>query len=506
MRHPAGKGRTIKSNSGSLIEVVSGGRELGYGWKTVNTPFFQRLQLQPILVTFEEIIPNASTEARMRQRAVYQDLLHQWPQFLDDAVRDQVEEQLQPYRQPAWEGQLDSDHFRGLLCTFLAFKADFRREMDAFDAYRMINCCAALLAQMLFVDNCLKEGLASVSHPANQETTAQLVHYLQDTYQAHQRLIQENEARFYATYFLVQTLFDKIFVGDEEIVRRDPATGQVHLTPNYDFYTSYLELSNSRLITATDVEKELCYQLTTGWGDGVDVGTWNALNQNYYRRSKDNFFSAAYDEHLDKMLPQFPYARARAAQDIVRAWDQKRSINLIEIGAGSGAFAVELFLALKNQGKDVARFAYRGLEPSPAMKAVYQQNFSQRTGRAPLETWKIVTAGLEEFLEEPERHLTSTATNILVFSYSVHHCYRPSLQRLIQHPSLQEQVDAIYILDATFEHGWTKVYYMPLDCRSPEDFRNISLTGDWHSRPCGTSRSNFWTTTRSPAPGVPSGA
>jgi hypothetical protein len=22
---------------------------------------------------------------------------------------------------------------------------------------------------------------------------------------------------------------------------------------------------------------------------------------------------------------------------------------------------------------------------------------------------------------------------------------------------------------------------MPLDCRSPEDFRNIALTGDWHS-------------------------
>jgi hypothetical protein len=37
--------------------------------------------------------------------------------------------------------------------------------------------------------------------------------------------------------------------------------------------------------TATDVEKELCYQLTTGWGDGIDVATWNALNQAYYSRS-----------------------------------------------------------------------------------------------------------------------------------------------------------------------------------------------------------------------------
>ena len=68
-----------------------------------------------------------------------------------------------------------------------------------------------------------------------------------------------------------------------------------------------------------------------------------------------------------------------------------------------------------------------------------------------------------------------------MFSYSAHHCYRPSLQRLIEDAVLQERVDTIYILDATAEHGWTKVYYMPLDCRSPEDFRNIALTGRWHS-------------------------
>jgi GNAT superfamily N-acetyltransferase len=445
-------------------------------------PFFQRLQLEPIHVAFEEIVPAASTAARVRHRAVYKDLIHQWPHFLTAAVRDRVESRLRPYRQPAWEGHLKIEDFRDLLHAFLAFKTDFRRDMEAFDAYRMINCCAALLAQMLFVDNCVKEALGGVAHPYNQDTVTRLVRHLQDNYQAHQVPIQACEARFYATYFLVQTLFDKIFVGDEEIVSRDPATGQVHLTSNYDFYTSYLELSNSKLITATDVEKELCYQLTTGWGDGIDVATWNALNRDYYSRSADNFFSAAYDEHLDKMLPQFPYGRARAAYDIVGAWDGVRPINLIEIGAGSGAFAVDLFLALKHQGQDVTRVAYRGVEPSEAMKAVYRRNFLQRTGRAPLDAWEIATAGLEDFLEESDRYLTHEAANVLVFSYSAHHCYRPSLQRLIEDTVLQERVDMIYILDATSEHGWTKVYYMPLDCRSPEDFRNISLTGYWHSQ------------------------
>jgi hypothetical protein len=447
----------------------------------MTTPFFQRLQLQPIHVAFEEIVPAATTADQVRQRAVYADLIHQWPHFLNDAVRDQVESRLQPYRQRAWEGHLAPGDFRDLLHAFLAFKADFRSEMDAVEAYAMLNCCAALLAQMLFVDNCAKEAVGGVSHPDNQATVTRLLRHLQDTYQAEQVPIEENAARFYASYFLVQTLFDKIFVGDEDIVWRDPDTGQLHLTSNYDFYTAYLELSNRKLITASDIEKELCYQLTTGWGDGIDVATWNALNQAYYSRSPNNFFSAAYDEHLDKMLPQFPYARARAAHDIVGAWDGVQPVTLIEIGAGSGAFAVDLFLALKHQGKDMTRVAYRGVEPSEAMKAVYRHNFLHRTGRVPLDTWEIATAGLEEFLEDPERYLTREASNVLVFSYSAHHCYRPSLQRLIADPVLQERVEMIYILDATAEHGWTKVYYMPLDCRSPEDFRNISLTGSWHS-------------------------
>ena len=45
----------------------------------------------------------------------------------------------------------------------------------AFEAYAMLNCCAALLAQMLFVDNCVKEGIGAVSHPANQDTVTRLM-------------------------------------------------------------------------------------------------------------------------------------------------------------------------------------------------------------------------------------------------------------------------------------------------------------------------------------------
>ncbi len=338
------------------------------------------------------------------------------------------------------------------------------------------------VAQLLFVDNCLKEGLDRVSHPGNPDTVSRLAHHIQNHYEVCQVPIQADNAHFYATYFWAQTLFDKIFVGDEDIVSYDAGTGQVHLTAHYDFYTAYLELSNRKLVTASDIEKSLCYELTTGWSDGIDAATWNALNRDYYSRSEDNFFSADYDEHLDKMLPQFPYGRARAAGDVVGIWDGERPLNLIEIGAGSGAFAVDLFMALKHQGKDRSRLSYQGLEPSEEMKKVYRQNFLNRTGQAPPGDWQIETAGLEAFLDQRDRYLRSNTANVIVFSYAAHHCYRLSLQRLIEDSVIQQQVCMIYILDGTLEHGWTKVYYMPLDCRSPEDFRNVALTGDWHSQ------------------------
>ncbi len=451
-------------------------------------PFFHRLGLDPVYVTFEDILPDPSTADRIRERAVYKGLIHKLPQFLNvnghvnKTIREQVESRLHPMRPQAWAGRLAAGDFQELLDAFLDFKADFRRNLEACEAYALINCCAALIAQILFVDNCFKEGLEEVSHPENQETIIRLAHYIRDHYAVSQVPIREDDARFYATYFVVQTVFDKIFVGDEDIVSYDPETGQVYLTDNYDFYTAYLEVANSKLVTASDIEKTLCYELTTGWGDGIDAATWNALNRDYYSRSEDNFFSADYDEHLDKMLPQFPYGRARAAGNIIGAWDGVQPFNLIEIGAGSGAFAVDLFMALKMQGKDRTRLSYRGLEPSEEMKEVYRQNFLNRTGRSPLADWQIDTAGLEEFLEDYNRYLLNDVTNVIVFSYAAHHCYRPSLHRLIEDPAIQEQVEKIYILDATLEHGWTKVYYMPLDCRSPEDFRNITLTGDWHSQ------------------------
>ena len=59
----------------------------------------------------------------------------------------------------------------------------------------------------------LKYAPMGVSHPDNQETVTQLVRHIQDIYQAHHVPIQASEARFYATYFLLRTLFRQNLCG-----------------------------------------------------------------------------------------------------------------------------------------------------------------------------------------------------------------------------------------------------------------------------------------------------
>lgn len=134
------------------------------------------------------------------------------------------------------------------------------------------------------------------------------------------------------------------------------------------------------------------------------------------------------------------------------------ALQRIEIGAGSGACAVDLCLALQHQGKEVAHVAYRGVEPSEAMQAVSRHHCLPRTGQAPRVPSAIATAGLEACLAEAVRYLMAEAAHVLVCSYAAHHCDRPSLQRLIEDAVLQERIEAIDILEATAEHGWTKVY------------------------------------------------
>ena len=180
------------------------------------------------------------------------------------------------------------------------------------------------------------------------------------------------------------------------------------------------------------------------------------------------------------MLPQFPYARVRAAHDIVGLWDGVRP----SISSRSAR--------VRAPSRSIS--SWRSSPGERRGACVLPRNRAQRGHESGLPAKLPATnrPGPARRLEDRHRrpgglpgrvryYLKHEAANVIVFSYSARRCYRPSLQRLIADAVLQSRVDAIYILDATAEHGSTKVYYMPLDCRSPEDFRNIALTGNWHS-------------------------
>ena len=57
-------------------------------------------------------------------------------------------------------------------------------------------------------------------------------------------------------------------------------------------------------MTALDAEKELCYEITTGWSEGIDRKTWDKLNEYYYgaispSTGEENLFVKNYDVILE---------------------------------------------------------------------------------------------------------------------------------------------------------------------------------------------------------------
>lgn len=438
--------------------------------------FYHRLVLDPIVVEPGEILPRQDTSAYHRKRAVYAGLIKILPRFLDPSHRDAVEASLRPYRAKAAEGLLSEDDFAAMKQLFDFYHQDNRDRFEPFDAYKSLNKIAMLMAMILFVDNNIKQGLRSLSSRKNRDTLAAISEDLKRLYRDAGVALHAADCAHYALFFLVQTLFDRLFVGDDEIVTYD-AHGSMSQNQEYHRMTAYLDLASRKIWEAGPQERALSYAITTGWAKGIDLETWNALNRDYYSMSEDNFFSADYGDHLEKMLPQFAYARARAARTIVaREVREDETLTVVEIGAGGGAFAVDLYMALKHAGVSLDQFHYTGIEPS-AMRGVYGDHFKQRTGINPPNAWRIGEGNLETFLADPAAWLAPKGRTLLVISYAIHHCYGQSVDRWLAHPQIQEKFAGIYVLDGVAETGWAKWTNMPLDCRSPENFDNLHKTG-----------------------------
>ena len=386
---------------------------------------------------------------------------------------------LLDWRMAACRGDLRERDFLELNAFFEEIKTRLRPEPQPH--FANLKSLALQLAQILFVNNSIREGLDEV-RTGYRRARIELARLLG----AERNAPGKETCAFYSATFTLQNAFDRLFVPADKLGHYRTQTGQYALSPEYPSSIRYLDLCAIREREASPTERALCYNITTGWGDGIDLSTWDSLNQDYYSgvsptTGRTNLFVSRYNDLLERMLPQFAYAKVRLADSILSRLDRDRTHRLVEIGAGSGAFAIDLLMAARRLDFPLARLRYLGLEPSLKMISDFSPNLRQRTGLGRIPTrFELVRGSLESVMEKPPQEIAS-GQSTAIFCFSAHHIYGPSLRRFLSSERIRQSFSNIYILDGTERHGWSKMYYMWVDCESPENFDNVLLSGDWSS-------------------------
>jgi hypothetical protein len=452
-------------------------------------PFFTADNGFPLVsLALEDILPRDTTSPRVQERAVYQ-------HYVKTLAARSSDDDLRPFRDRALVGHLTPPDFAAMHTLFTSMKSQAqdavtrRQRQHTLAAYASLNSVAMLLAQILFVDNSLKEGLPDRIEEASRERMLDgLSASIRTRSAANGAALAPEDSRFYAMLFLLQTAFDQLFVPDEDIVTYDTTSGAYHVTDRYDHCIRYLALSGRKITTASRAEHNLCYDLTTGWGDHIDRATWDALNTHDYSAisptvGEANLFTTHYDQLLERMLPQFALAKVRFAEDVLHVKRAGTSLNILDIGAGSGALAIDLIMACARLGLSLDEITYEGLEPSAYMRRHFRANCMRKIGAMPFPThWTLRKGSIEQIEARPTDYLAAGVPTVVVFSFSLHHCFHTTVKRFFRNRTVKQLAHAMFVLEVSTAHGWTKPYYMWADCESPENFHNILDHGIWTSQ------------------------
>jgi hypothetical protein len=396
-------------------------------------PFFTADNGFPtVSLALEDILPRDTTSPRVQERAVYQ-------HYVKTLAARPSDDDLRPFRDKALMGQLtppDCAAMHTLLTTMKsqAQHAVTRRpRQHTFAAYASLNSVAMLLAQILFVDNSLKEGLPDrIEVAARDRVLDGLSASIRARSAANGAALAPEDARFYAMLFLLQTAFDQLFVPDEDIVTYDTTSGAYHVTDRYDHCIRYLALSGRKISTASRAEHNLCYDLTTGWGDHIDRATWDALNTHYYSAispttGEANLFTTHYDRLLERMRPQFALAKVRLAEDVLRVKQPRTPLKILDIGAGSGALAIDLVMACIRLSLSPDEIIYEGLDPSAYMRRHFRANCTRKIGGTPFPThWTLREGAIERVDARPTDYLEAVMPTVVVFSFACITVFTPA--------------------------------------------------------------------------------
>jgi len=452
-------------------------------------PFFTADKGFPtIRLALENILPEETTSASVKARAVYQDYVHALAARPSD-------DDLRPFRDKALMGDLTPPDFATMHTLFTTMKSQAqhavtrRQPHHTCAAYAHLRSAAMLLAQILFVDNSIKEGLPGrIEDTARATVVDRLSAYIRARSATNGAALAPEDARFYATLLLLQTAFDTLFVPDEDIVSYDTASGAYRITDRYDHCIRYLALSGRKMTTASRAEHNLCYDLTTGWGDHIDRTTWDALNAHYDHTisptiGAEHLLTTHDDRLRERMLPQVALANVRLAEEIFTRKKDGEPLKILDISAGSGAFAIDLVMACARLGLSLDEITYEGLEPSASRRRHFRANGARTMGATPFPShWRLREGSIEQVDAHPTHYLDAVIPTVVVFSFSLHHCFPASVKRFFRNRTIKQVSHAVFVLEVSTAHGWTKPYYLWVDGERPKNFHNILNHGIWTSQ------------------------
>lgn len=434
-----------------------------------------------ICVSIDDIIPSENASKLQIERACYR-------HYIDNIVFSEHDNFLIPFMDKARRASLNENDFESINSYFESVKINAIDETDSqlkLKAYSDLKSLAMRIAQVLFLDNLKKEGFEfSTSANLHDELRKYISSIIAKSVSSE---CSDQFSAFHTELFIHQAAFDLYFVPKCAVGGYDTKIGEYRLTDGYRDSIRYLDLCAIKERKYTEYEKILCENITTNWCKGITGEVWDSLNSCYYSAispttGKPNLFTAEYDKLLEYMLPQWPYSRALLANEILLQEGNELPLNVVEIGAGSGAFAIDLYMAAKKQKRDISLIDYYGIEPTAFMRNNYAANIESRVGKGAFPTdWTIDEGSLEKFIPDCRNYSKRRKLNILVFSGTAHHVYSSSLKTFLEDTNIKNEFDSIYILDVTERHGYTKPYYMWADCESPECFDNVLLKGIWQS-------------------------
>ncbi|MBI5529668.1 MAG: class I SAM-dependent methyltransferase [Deltaproteobacteria bacterium] len=407
--------------------------------------------------------------------------------------RQSLDSELRFCRQKAVAGNLGQPDFAWLCNVLLTTRSLasvgkgylMPRGLGALEAYGRVKSYAMRIAQILFVDRLVKHGFhEAVDAGSFASTINEIADKIKDRAIHNRGPIEDDEARFFAVLFVFQLVFDRKFVPDHDIVScHRGGSGRHRVISDWARAIAYLKYTNTAVVDAPGELRNLCYEITTGWSRGIDIETWNKLNDSYYSgksmaTGKKNVFAAHYDVILERMLPQFAMSKILLAERIIK--DLKRlcrPVRVVDIGAGSGAMAINLLMAAHEAGLPAGRIQYLGLEPCRSMINKFKSNFKSKAHCPPPAGWEVRPGSLERAIDAlpPSDGRPTWAC----FSYCLHHCFHKSVELFFTSPEVQSSFSRIYALDVVAEHGWLKPFYTWVDCESPENFDNVAIHGPW---------------------------